>query len=261
MVIVSCECNYEKESNPSSAVRERVPDYIYQAQKRFQTTYSTRSYELLSFSLWIHQTLNRSFFFCSLSNCIVPYTYSIQGPHTGITKNGEIGKVERPNIALVDNCCGSAIAASNYVKGITCGGCPVTAKIQGFLDFQQSAVKELTLPHGKRLDDAGTDRLKEVPYALFQSQDLILHDIINSVKKGLKHYQGTAILGGIQINTGPDTLDYFHPLRFELLNNDGEIIEDMLPHLTGEKSHRSEDECVYVRSFEGGEGDDDDESL
>lgn len=189
------------------------------------------------------------------------YCLIIQGPHTGITKNGEIGKVERPNIALVDNCCGSAIAASNYVKGITCGGCPVTAKIQGFLDFQQSAVKELTLPHGKRLDDAGTDRLKEVPYALFQSQDLILHDIINSVKKGLKHYQGTAILGGIQINTGPDTLDYFHPLRFELMNNDGEIIEDMLPHLTGEKSHRSEDQCVYVRSSEGNEGDDDDESL
>lgn len=188
------------------------------------------------------------------------YCLIIQGPHVGICQNGVIGKVERKNIALVDNCCGSAIAAANYVRGITDGGAVVTAKIQSFLDFQQSAVQELTLPHGKRLQDAGEDRMKEIPYALFQSQDLILHDIINAVKTGLKHYQGTAILGGIQINTGPNTMDYFHPLRFELMNKDGEIIEDMLPQLTGEKSQRSEDECVYVPSFDG-DDDDDDESL
>ena len=48
--------------------------------------------------------------------------------------------------------------------------------------------------------------------------------------------KGIALLGGIQINTGPNTLDYFHPLRFDYMNKKGEIIEDMLPTITkGEK--------------------------
>ena len=64
-------------------------------------------------------------------------------PHVGITKNGTIGKVERKNLALVDNCCGSAIAAARYLRGITDGGAVITAKIQNFLDFQQSAVQEM----------------------------------------------------------------------------------------------------------------------
>ena len=41
--------------------------------------------------------------------------------------------------------------------------------------------------------------------------------------------KGIALLGGIQINTGPGTLDYFHPLSFDYVNTDGEVLEDMLP--------------------------------
>ena len=172
----------------------------------------------------------------------------VHGPHVGITKDGLVGKVERRNLALVDNCCGSAIAAANYVRGITDGGATITGNIQSFLDFQQSAVQEMILPHGKRLHDAGDDFLKEIPYALYQSQDVLLHDIVKQVRNGLKHYRGTAILGGVQINTGPDTMDYFHPLRFELMDNNGNIIEDMLPHLTGEKSENEDDVWASVRN-------------
>ena len=151
------------------------------------------------------------------------------GPHVGITQDGLIGKVEREGIALVDNCCGSAIAASNYLQGITDGGAKITTAIQSFSDFQQGAVQELILPHGKRLTDAGDLRMRELPYALFESQDLLMMDIINSGKGGLK--QGTAILGGIQINTSPDTMDYFHPLRFDYMDASGNIVEDLLPLL------------------------------
>ena len=155
----------------------------------------------------------------------------VQGPHVGITQDGLVGKVERAGIALVDSCCGSAIAASNYLKGITEGGATVTTKIQNFSDFQQGAVQELILPHGKRLTDAGDDRMRELPYALFESQDMLLQDIIAGGKAGLK--QGTAVLGGIQINTSPDTLDYFHPLRFDYMDSNGNVVEDLLPLLTG----------------------------
>jgi len=157
------------------------------------------------------------------------YCLTIHGPHVGITKDGVIGKVERSGIALVDNCCGSAIAASGYVKGITDGGAKITTKLQQFSDFQQGAVQELILPFGKRLNDAD-NRMKELPYALYDSQDILVRDIVNTGKGSIK--KGLALLSGIQINTGPDTLDYFHPLRFDYYDENGDVVEDLLPSLT-----------------------------
>jgi hypothetical protein len=155
--------------------------------------------------------------------CILAY-----GPHVGITADGTVGKVERSGINLVDNCCGSAIAASNYVEGITEGGAQVTTRLQEFTDFQQGAVQELILPHGRRLSDA-ENRMVELPYALYESQDMLMSEIIKTGSTGLK--RGVARLGGVQINTGPDTLDYFVPLRFDFMNYRGEIVEDMLSSL------------------------------
>jgi hypothetical protein len=155
--------------------------------------------------------------------CLVAY-----GPHVGISKDGTVGKVERNGIKLIDTCCGSAVAASNYLKGITDGGAVITSNLQKFTDFQQNAVQELILPFGKRLSDA-KDRMIELPYALFETQDNLMLDIVEVGAGGVK--AGVAVLGGIQINTGPDTLDYFHPLRFDYMNNKGEVLEDMLPLL------------------------------
>ena len=93
----------------------------------------------------------------------------------------------------------------------------------------QGAVQELILPHGKRLMDA-PNRMLELPYALYDSQDLLMQNIVRTGASGTK--RGLALLGGIQINTGPSTLDYFHPLRFDYMNNKGEVIEDMLPTIT-----------------------------
>ncbi len=149
----------------------------------------------------------------------------VHGPHVGICKNGVVGKVERQGIALVDNCCGSAIAASNYLKGITHGGAQITAKLQQFSDFQQGAVQELILPFGKRLSDA-EDRMHELPYALYDSQEILVKDIVKAGSGGIK--KGLALLGGIQINTAPDTDDYFHPLRFDFYDEEGKKVDSML---------------------------------
>jgi hypothetical protein len=154
------------------------------------------------------------------------YCLLVHGPHVGIAADGTIGKVERNGIALVDTCCGSAIAASNYLKGITDGDVQISVKFQEFTDFQQGAVQEFILPHGKRLADA-KNRMQELPYALYESQDILVREIVAEGAGGTK--AGLAVLGGIQINTGPSTPDYFHPLRFDYMNNKGEILEDMLP--------------------------------
>jgi hypothetical protein len=156
------------------------------------------------------------------------YCFIVYGPHVGVAADGTVGKVERSGIKLIDTCCGSAIAASNYVRGITDGGALITTKIQEFTDFQQGAVQELILPHGKRLADA-ENRMVELPYALFDSQDMLMLDIYKKGSAGIK--RGAALLGGVQINTGPDTLDYFVPLRFDYMNYRGEVVVDMLPSL------------------------------
>ena len=155
--------------------------------------------------------------------CLIVY-----GPHVGLTTDGIVGKVERAGIELVDDCCGSAMAASDYVKGITDGGAQITTKIQEFTDFQQGAVQELILPHGKRLSDA-ENRMVELPYALYESQDMLMSRIVKKGSTGIK--RGLALLGGVQINTGPDTLDYFVPLRFDFMNYRGKVVEDMLSSL------------------------------
>jgi len=169
--------------------------------------------------------------------CLIVY-----GPHVGIAADGTVGKVERAGIDLIDTCCGSAVAASNYVDSITNGGRSVTMQIQTFTDFQQNAVQELILPHGKRLADADLDdkRMVELPYALYDSQNLLLSEIIKAGSTGIK--RGVAILGGIQINTGPDTPDYFHPLRFDYMNYRGDIIDDLLPSLTDQGDDDDDDE-------------------
>jgi hypothetical protein len=156
------------------------------------------------------------------------YCLIVYGPHVGVAADGTVGKVERSGIKLVDSCCGSAIAASNYVKTITDGGAMITTKIQEFTDFQQGAVQELILPHGKRLCDA-KNRMVELPYALFDSQDMLMREIVKKGSTGIK--RGVALLGGIQINTGPDTPDYFVPIRFDFKNYRGEIVEEMLSSL------------------------------
>lgn len=157
------------------------------------------------------------------------YCLIVYAPHVGVAQDGTVGKVERDGIALVDNCCGSAIAASNYLQGVTDGGAPVTVDIKKFTDFQQGVVQKMILPHGKRLAEA-KNRMLELPYALYDSQDVLMRAILETGVSGTK--KGVALLGGIQINTGPDTLDYFHPLRFDLINNRGEVVEDMLPGIS-----------------------------
>eukprot|EP00980_Cylindrotheca_fusiformis_P009646 scaffold2134_cov93-Cylindrotheca_fusiformis.AAC.8 len=158
------------------------------------------------------------------SHCLLVY-----GPHVGITQEGIIGKVERAGIGHPDTCCGSAVAASRWVEQITNGEALITTNLQEFTDFQQGAVQQMMLPHCRRLDDAGEDRMKHLPYAMYDSQDLLMRKITERGAASTRN--GLVLLGGVQINTGPTTPDYFHPLRFCFMNRDGDIVEDYIPEL------------------------------
>ena len=53
-----------------------------------------------------------------------------------------------------------------------------------------------------------------------------MKDIVDTGKGGIK--KGLALLCGIQINTGPDSDDYFHPLRFDYYDDTGDVADYML---------------------------------
>ena len=71
------------------------------------------------------------------------FCLTVYGPHVGIAADGTVGKVERAGIKLIDTCCGSAIAASRYLEGISSGDMVLSVNVQSFKDFQQGAVRKL----------------------------------------------------------------------------------------------------------------------
>lgn len=142
------------------------------------------------------------------------------GPHVGVTSNGSVGTVERKGVGVDDNCCRSAIEGANYVIGSSVGVDPTN-----FMDLQQGAVQNMMLPLSGRLK-ASEYPMLELPYAIYESQNELIESIVGEGIGGVK--RGIALLGGIQINTGPSTLDYFHPIRFDFINSNGDLVENML---------------------------------
>jgi Limiting CO2-inducible proteins B/C beta carbonyic anhydrases len=79
-------------------------------------------------------------------SCLLVY-----GPHVGVNSHGVVGTVDRRGRCKGGSCCGSAVAAAAYVKGVVqeCQKplCPPTEAY----DAQQFFVGNMLLPYGKRL--------------------------------------------------------------------------------------------------------------
>jgi len=64
--------------------------------------------------------------------------------------------------------------------------------------------------------------MQDLPYALYESQDVLMRSIVKTNAKGTK--KGLALLGRIQTSISPDTPEYFHLLCFDYINNQGEVL-------------------------------------
>jgi Limiting CO2-inducible proteins B/C beta carbonyic anhydrases len=163
----------------------------------------------------------------------------VYGPHCGVDSSGKVGVVHRRGRAKSEACCGNAVAAFLYVQSVVNGTAATSTRNKNKgtavgatatadpADAQQAFVGKLLLPYGKRLQ-AAKDPMVELPYHLFEAQDELMLKI---VQKGAKHVAGRgniALLGGIQINCDSGVSDYFLPLRFEIFNNEGRLLMDLL---------------------------------
>jgi Limiting CO2-inducible proteins B/C beta carbonyic anhydrases len=154
-------------------------------------------------------------------SCMVVY-----GPHVGVDSMGRIGTVDRRGREHGGACCGSAVAAAAYVKGVLNGEPKADAPTDP-LDAQQSYVGSMLLPYAEQISEA-TDPMHELPFALFKAQDKLMKQIVGKMTGKLVDRQKIALVGGIQINTPHGAPDYFLPLRFEVLSNKGRVVNDLL---------------------------------
>ena len=154
-------------------------------------------------------------------NCLIVY-----GPHVGVDADGVVGKVNRRGRATSGACCGSATAAAGYVKSVMSGEVSKAGTPGDFLDAQQTWVGTELLKHGERLE-AADDLAVEVPLALFDCQNEVMHKIVAAASKET-HGGKIALVGGIQINTPAGTSDYFLPKVFEIIDTDGKLVDDLI---------------------------------
>ena len=156
-------------------------------------------------------------------SCAVVY-----GPHVGVDHDGSVGTVERRGRSSGGACCGSAVAASGYVASVLSGDAEKGTIPDDPLDAQQAMVGELLMPFAERLDEAD-NKMKELPLALYDAQSDLMSKIVSAAAGGVGENGTIAVIGGVQINTPPEYSDYFLPMKFELYNNKGKFVEDLMP--------------------------------
>ena len=152
--------------------------------------------------------------------------FIVYGPHVGIDEDGKVGTISLRGKRSGGACCGSAVAALMYCHSVASGS-PEKVTPTDPIDAQQTFLCNMLLPQAQRVEKA-EDPMVELPLALFDCQDKHMQKV---VARGCGHVPRSgkiALLGGVQINTPENATDYFLPLRFEVLNSRGEVIEDLL---------------------------------
>lgn len=152
--------------------------------------------------------------------------FIVFGPHIGVSCDG-IGKLSRRGLHHSGSCCGSACAALAYVQSVAQDSTEVAPMpVADPIEMQQWLVGQLLLNHSERLERT-ENPMAELPLALFDEQKKLIYQIL---KRGCSHVASgnIAVLGGVQINTPDGVSDYFLPLNFELFNNQGECLKDLM---------------------------------
>jgi hypothetical protein len=155
-------------------------------------------------------------------DCLVVY-----GPHVGVDADGNVGKINRRGRKKSGACCGSGVAAAGYVEAVRKGKRDPSAPATNPLDAQQNFVGNLLLPHGHRLEEA-EDPMVELPLAMFDAQNDLMHQIVAAACGEVGGDGKIALLGGVQINTPNGTSDFFLPLNFEIRDNKGQVIQNLM---------------------------------
>jgi len=156
----------------------------------------------------------------------------IFGPHVGVDRDGVVGKVNRRGRCNGSGiCCGSAAAAAGYCRSVKEGTMKPSPHPNDAVDAQQTFVGNMLLPHADRISSS-SDPNVELPMALFDVQSEFMRRIVQKACGEVAGEGKIAILGGVQINTPEGTSEYFLPKVFEIRDNKGALIKDVICNVT-----------------------------
>jgi len=166
-------------------------------------------------------------------NALVMY-----GPHVGIDYDLNFGKVNRRGHHGSSECCGPSSAALEYCRRVKAGELGEIGTPTDIIESQQTWVCNEMLPLIDRIikDDGETDPTIELPLALYDSQDAMMVRIFAKAGDQVRADSKIAFLGGITVNTPEGVSEYFLPKKFQIMNNKGEVIADLLEELLSAKA-------------------------
>lgn len=131
------------------------------------------------------------------------------GPHIGVSRKGELGRVNRSGQANHSNCCGAAIAALGNLVAEEIEDGHVTE-----LDYQMNMLEQILLRQEDRILKAPV-RLQEATEVFYEAIDERINKLVDGTKYRC-HY--VILIGAIHINGDSDMGSFSEVRRFDVID-------------------------------------------
>ena len=130
--------------------------------------------------------------------------FVFHGPHIGVSKEGDTGRILRPGQARHSACCGAIRAAVDKMMSDRIVPGEITD-----LDYQQNTIEQILLPHRDRISRArcAVAESTEVMYAAIEERIDLL------VSRTIYPCRYLVIMGGVLINSDHDVGSFCSPRR------------------------------------------------
>lgn len=178
------------------------------------------------------------------------------GPHVGIDFDLTVGKVNRRGHAKGSSeCCGPASAALKYCRLVKSGEVGEIGTPTDITESQHTWVCHELLPMTDRIlkEDEGMAQSIQLAASLYEAQDAMMGRILAKAGDQIREDSKIAFLGGIIINTPEGSAEYFLPKKFVIMDNKGNVIDDLLEELLAVKAPVPS-RMVKMNSSVGGAG-------
>ena len=141
------------------------------------------------------------------------------GPHIGVSKQGEVGKLLRVGQNIHSSCCGAVNAAIKKLLNNDIVENEITE-----LDYQQNIIEQILLKHKSRIENA--------EHPIFEATEILFNAIENRVyeltTKTDYQCKNIILVGGIIINSDYDAGSYFECRTFKIINTETNNTKDVL---------------------------------
>jgi Limiting CO2-inducible proteins B/C beta carbonyic anhydrases len=122
----------------------------------------------------------------------------VYGPHVGVDSDGLVGKVNRRGKAKSGTCCGSAVAATKYLKAVVNGQGEIMPPPGNALDAQQVFVSNMLLPYASEITES-ENPMVTLPFLTFKPIDNMMNRIVAQMSTKVGEKGRIAMLGGLQV--------------------------------------------------------------